>query len=255
MMVRLVIPMLIPLFLLPITSASGIFVPKPRAVAALLSPRAATRKPHSVPGTSRRIKTLAYVEGEYADVFDTSSLPLEQQNIAGAANDYYRMLAQDQNIIPELPDLSNFMIDEKGRLRLKDYPNINLINENDIDKRPNKLTTIARYKNGRVAIREKLGIPAWTPDMSKAAEAQLLKYNQNLGKTTESLDTGGATEAVNITQKIIAALASRPGAKNACADLDLGGEDGPHYPRERELERPRLLPRLRPRSCERSRFC
>ena len=156
----------------------------------------------------RPINTLAYVEGEYVDVFDTSSLSLEQKNIAGAANDYYRMLAQDQNIKPELPDLSNFMIDEKGRLRLRDYPKINLINENDINKRPNKLTTVAGYKNGRVAIREKLGIPAWTPEMSKAAEAELLKYKQNLEDASKSLDTGGATEAVKSTQKIIAVLAS-----------------------------------------------
>ena len=154
------------------------------------------------------INTLAYVEGEYVDVFDTSSMPLEQKVLARAVNDYYRMLAQDQNIKPELPDLSNFMIDEKGRLRLRDYPKIRLINENDINKRPNKLTTVAGYKNGRVAIREKLGIPAWTPEMSKAAEAELLKYNQKLGEANESLDTGGATEAVNSTQKIIAVLAS-----------------------------------------------
>ncbi|KAK3782743.1 hypothetical protein RRG08_037742 [Elysia crispata] len=152
------------------------------------------------------INTLAYVEGEYVDVFDTSRLPLEQKNIAGAANDYYRMLAKDQNIKPELPDLSNFIIDGKGRLRLRDYPKINLINE--ITKRPNKLITVAGYENGRVAIREKLGIPAWTPEMSKAADAELRKYNQSLEDASKSLDTGGATEAVKSTQKIIAVLAS-----------------------------------------------
>ena len=117
--------------------------------------------------------TLAYVEGEYEDVFNISLVPFKQKVIAGAANDYYRMLAQQQNIKPELPDLSNFMIDKDGLLRLKDYPDIRLINENT--HRPNELITVSRYKNGRVAIREKLGIPAWTPEMSRKAKAELLK--------------------------------------------------------------------------------
>ncbi|KAK3761906.1 hypothetical protein RRG08_011211 [Elysia crispata] len=126
------------------------------------------------------------------------------------------MLEEDQGLRPDVPDLS----DKHGRLRLRANTDVNLINENT--GRPNKLTTIASHKGGRDLVRKHLGFSKWTPEMSKAAEAALLKYNQELGEATESLDTGGATEA---------------------------------YPRERRRERPRLLPRLRPRSCERSRFC
>ena len=139
------------------------------------------------------------------DVFTTNGLNLDQQNIAGAANDYYKMLVEDQGLRPEVPDLSKFVVDASGRLRLKDYPKINLINERT--GRPNKLTTIARYKGGRVIVREYLGFSNWTPEMSKKAEASLRKNDQRLGEATESLDTGGATEAVKSTQKIIAVLA------------------------------------------------
>ncbi|KAK3730913.1 hypothetical protein RRG08_061514 [Elysia crispata] len=94
------------------------------------------------------------------DVFTTDGLTLGQRNTAEAANDYYKMLAEDQGLRPEVPDLSSFVVDIDGCLRLEKYPNINLINEKT--GRPNKLTTIADHRG-------------------------------------------------------------RPGANNACADLDLGG--------------------------------
>ena len=127
-------------------------------------------------------------------------MSLDNQNIAGAANDYYRMLEEDQGLRPDVPDLS----DKHGRLRLRANTDVNLINENT--GRPNKLTTIASHKGGRDLVRKHLGFSKWTPEMSKAAEAALLKYNQELGEATESLDTGGATEAVNSAQNIIAVL-------------------------------------------------
>ena len=131
-------------------------------------------------------------------------MSLDNQNIAGAANDYYRMLEEDQGLRPDVPDLSEFMVDKHGRLRLRANTDVNLINENT--GRPNKLTTIASHKGGRDLVRKHLGFSKWTPEMSKAAEAALLKYNQELGEATESLDTGGATEAVNSAQNIIAVL-------------------------------------------------
>ncbi|KAK3738805.1 hypothetical protein RRG08_035684 [Elysia crispata] len=155
------------------------------------------------------INTLAYVEGEYKDVFDMSLVPFEKKVIADAANDYYRMLAQQQNIAPELPDLSNFMIDEEGRLRLKDYPDINLINEST--NNPNELSTVSRCENGRVAIQKKLGIPAWTKKMSKAAKAELLKYIQQLSKADSNIESApledsgqAADEAAKGAEKLLA---------------------------------------------------
>ncbi|KAK3800579.1 hypothetical protein RRG08_032749 [Elysia crispata] len=103
------------------------------------------------------------------------------------------MLEEDQGLRPDVPDLSEFMVDKHGRLRLRANTDVNLINENT--GRPNKLTTIASHKGGRDLVRKHLGFSKWTPEMSKAAEAALLKYNQELGEATESLDTGGATEA------------------------------------------------------------
>ena len=132
-------------------------------------------------------------------------MPLEQQNISGAANDYYRMLAEDQGLRPEMPDLSKFVVDKYGRLRLREYPDINLINENK--GRPNKLTTFARYKGGRDAIRQNLGFPNWSPKVSAAARAALLKAGQQLGKGSESLDKAGAAEAIKSAKKIVAVLA------------------------------------------------
>ena len=152
-------------------------------------------------------KTLAYVEGEYKDVFDTSWMkPSKLKVLAVTVNDYYKMLAQDQNLIPEMPDLSSFVLDENSQLRLKENTDINLINENT--GRPIKLTTIAAHKGGREIVRKYLGFSKWTPEMSKKAAAKLREYNQRLEDASKSLDTGGATEAVKNTQKIISVLAS-----------------------------------------------
>ena len=146
-------------------------------------------------------------EDEYVDVFDTSWMPPSKLKVlAGAANDYYKMLKEDQGLKPEVPDLSSFVLDRDSRLRLKEYPDINLINENT--GRPNKLTTTASNKGGREIVRKHLCFSKWTPEMSKAAEANLRKNDQSLKSSSKSLDTGGATEAVESTQKIIAVLAS-----------------------------------------------
>ncbi|KAK3756426.1 hypothetical protein RRG08_029096 [Elysia crispata] len=169
----------------------------------------------NVDAYGRPINTLAYVEDEYVDVFDTSWMPPSKLKVlAGAANDYYKMLKEDQGLKPEVPDLSSFVLDRDSRLRLKEYPDINLINENT--GRPNKLTTTASNKGGREIVRKHLCFSKWTPEMSKAAEANLRKNDQS--------------------------LKSRPSAKNACADLDLGGEDGPHYVKRASIELALLTP-------------
>ena len=97
------------------------------------------------------------------DVFTTNGLDLDHQNIAGAANDYYNMLWEDQGLKPQVPDLSKFVVDGKGRLRMRGRPDINLINEKT--GRPNKLTYIARKKGGRAIVIEDLGFSNWTPEM------------------------------------------------------------------------------------------
>ena len=138
------------------------------------------------------------------DVFTTDGLTLDQQNTAGAAKEYYRMLAEDQGLRPEVPNLSSFVVDGNGRLRLEGYPDMNLINERT--GRPNKLTTIADHRGGRGIVRKELGFSSWTPQMSKAVEAALRKANLKLGVATKSLDTAGETEAVKSAKKIVAVL-------------------------------------------------
>ena len=142
------------------------------------------------------------------DVFTTNGLDLDHQNIAGAANDYYNMLKEDQGLEPQVPDLSKFVVDGKGRLRLRGRPDINLINEKT--GRPNKLTYIARKKGGRAIVIEDLGFSNWTPEMSKKA-ASLRKNDQQLSNANSTLATApiedseqAADEAVKSAQNILA---------------------------------------------------
>ena len=155
---------------------------------------------------------LVYVEGKYEDVFNMDLVPFEKQAIAGAANDYYRKVAQQQNLAPEVPNLENFYLDTEGRLRLKDHPDVNLINETDSSS-ANLLTSIANRKGGRKIVREKLGFSSWTPKMSKTARESLLNARQNLINAdstlgTDSIENSGqaADEAVKSAQKIVAVL-------------------------------------------------
>ena len=119
---------------------------------------------------------------DVGNFFTTDELSLDQQN---TANDYYKNLASDQGL--SVPDLSSFTIGEDGRLRLKDYPGINLINSRT--GRPNTLGYIAsNWKGGGDAIRQKLGFPNWSPKLSAAAAAALRRANQKLGKAAKDTD-------------------------------------------------------------------
>ena len=164
----------------------------------------------------RQINKLAYVEGEYKDVFDTSRMSVSNRKIlANVVNDYYKMLAKDQNLAPEVPDLDNFELDGNSRLRLRGRPDINLINEKT--GRPNKLTYIAKQKGGGggVIVREGLGFSKWTPEMSIEARKPLLEANQQMSNAASTLATApiedsgqAADEAVKSAQKILAVLTS-----------------------------------------------
>ena len=154
--------------------------------------------------------TLAYVEGEYKDVFDTSRMPISNHKVlVNEVNDYYKMLAQDQNLAPELPDLSKFELDENSQFRLKGYPDLNLINEKT--GRPNLLTTIANRKGGRKIVKKHLGFSQWTPEVSRKAKAELLEASQQLRNADSALETApiedseqAADEAVKNAQNILA---------------------------------------------------
>ncbi|KAK3791477.1 hypothetical protein RRG08_046629 [Elysia crispata] len=157
---------------------------------------------------------LAYVEGEYKDVFDTSRMEVSKHKLlASAVNDYYKMLAQDQNIAPEFPVLDNFEFDSENKLRLKGYPYLNLINEDT--GRPNQLTTVAGRRGGWEIVKKGLGFSRWNPEMSKEAKQQLLKSKQQMSNAASIMATApieeseqAADEAVKSAQKILAVLTS-----------------------------------------------
>ncbi|KAK3737703.1 hypothetical protein RRG08_023101 [Elysia crispata] len=145
------------------------------------------------------------------DVFTTDRMTLGQRNTVEAANDYYKMLAEDQGLSPEVPDLSSFVVDIDGRLRLKNYPDINLINERT--GRPNKLTTITDRRGGGEIVRKELGFSKWTPKMSKEAAAAIRKATQGLDRVASAIETApledsgqGATEAIKSAENIVAVL-------------------------------------------------
>ncbi|KAK3804078.1 hypothetical protein RRG08_057963 [Elysia crispata] len=68
-----------------------------------------------------------------------------QRVLASAVNDYYKNLASDQGLSPELPDINQFVLVD-NRLRLKNYPDINLTNART--GRPNTLGYIAGHWKG-----------------------------------------------------------------------------------------------------------
>ena len=138
-------------------------------------------------------------------VVGNEGLSQAQRVLASAVNDYYKNLASDQGLSPELPDINQFVLVD-NRLRLKNYPDINLTNART--GRPNTLGYIAgHWKGGGEAIRQDLGFPNWSPKLSAAAAAALRRANQELGKAAEDTDNVGLqdvgqvmTEAANAFQ-------------------------------------------------------
>ena len=119
-------------------------------------------------------------------VVGDEGLSQAQRVLASAVNDYYKNLTSDQGLSPELPDINQF-VPVDNRLRLKNYPDINLTNART--GRPNTLGYIAgHWKGGGEAIRQDLGFPNWSPKLSAAAAAALHRANQELGKAAEDTD-------------------------------------------------------------------
>ena len=73
---------------------------------------------------------------------DAEGLTLEQQTVASAVDSYYNAWFKE-GIVPSLGrDINKFELDAGGRLRLKDHPNINIINTKT--SRPNSLNYVAK---------------------------------------------------------------------------------------------------------------
>ncbi|KAK3743262.1 hypothetical protein RRG08_058345 [Elysia crispata] len=148
---------------------------------------------------------------------DIEGLTLEQQTLATAVDDYYDALA-GKGIAPSLGrDINNFELDRDGRLRLKAYPDINIINTRT--GRPNTLNYVARQmKDGGDAIRQDLGFSDWNPGAGKqglppAAASDLNRADQQLSEAASAIETApledlgqGTSEAITSAEKIVDVL-------------------------------------------------
>ena len=117
----------------------------------------------------------------------TSSL--QQELLQTAVDDYYNQLHQ-QGFTPSLGrDSGKFELDGAGRLWLKAYPGLDLVNKRS--GRPLALSTLASH-GGTKAIREDLGFADWAAKKSslpaQAVEA-LQTTNLELGEAAAAVDS------------------------------------------------------------------
>ena len=115
---------------------------------------------------------------------------LQHEVLKTAVNNYYNTLAK-QGLSPELGrNMTNFELVD-GRLRLKAYPNINIVNTRT--GRPNTFDYIAGKEGGGAAIRQELGFPNWTRQgkqkLPAAVVEALSRANWELGEVAGSMDT------------------------------------------------------------------
>ena len=112
---------------------------------------------------------------------------LQQEVLKTAVNNYYNTLAK-QGLSPEL-GRNIELVD--GRLRLKAYPNINIVNTRT--GRPKTFDYIAGKEGGGAAIRQELGFPNWTrrgkQKLPAAAVETLSRANREFGEVAGSMDT------------------------------------------------------------------
>lgn len=116
-------------------------------------------------------------------------MSLQQELLKTAVDDYYNQI-QKQGLTPALGrDPGKFVLVD-GRLRLKAYPNLDLINKRTGS--PLALSTVAGRPGGGVAIREELGFADWTRKKSSLpaqAVESLQTANRELGVAASSVDT------------------------------------------------------------------
>jgi hypothetical protein len=141
---------------------------------------------------------------------------LQQELLQAAVDSYYDALA-DQGLTPSLGrDITKFELVD-GRVRLKAYPDINIVNTRT--GIPNTFDYIAGQRGGRAAIREEMGFSDWArrgagkQKLSAAAVTALNKANQKLGEAAGSADTvelqdlgQAASEASNTLHNLETAL-------------------------------------------------
>ena len=117
-----------------------------------------------------------------------TSLSLQQELLQTTVDDYYNRLQRESLTAALGRDPGRFELVD-GRLRLKAYPNLDLVNKRT--GAPRALSTVANQPGGGVAIREELGFVDWARKKSslpaKAVES-LQTENQQLGEAAAAVD-------------------------------------------------------------------
>ena len=125
---------------------------------------------------------------ERVTIQTSGTLSLQQELLQTAVDDYYNAAAE-AGLTPALGrDPGKFELVD-GRLRLKAYPNLDLVNKRTGS--PLSLSTVAGRPGGGVAIREELGFADWTRKKSSLpaqAVQSLQTENQELGLAATSVD-------------------------------------------------------------------
>ena len=105
-------------------------------------------------------------------------------------DDYYRAMAEQQGMTPSAGrDTTKFFTDDRGKLRLKAYPEVNLVKPSG---EPLKLNTIAGRAGGASIIRDELGFADWTrkkPNLPAKAVSALQAANNELGATASVVES------------------------------------------------------------------
>ena len=119
---------------------------------------------------------------------DIATTSLSTELLTGAVDGYYDNLGEGYPAAGK--DYQKFEIDEKGQLRLRAHPDVDLVKGRD--GKPLKLTTIAGKKGGRTIIREELGFSNWSGRKTTLPAEAVTQIQQADGVLGEA--AGGSLE-------------------------------------------------------------
>ena len=113
---------------------------------------------------------------------DIATTSLSNELLTETVDGYYNALAEDQGVgQPSVGrDYQKFEIDRRGQLRLKAYPEIDLIHKHT--GRPLKISSIASKRGGGTIIRNELGFTDWVrkSNLPAAAAAKLRQADEQM---------------------------------------------------------------------------
>ena len=158
------------------------------------------------------------MSSEGATIQTSATSSLQQDLLQTAVNDYYNQLHQ-QGFTPSLGrDSGKFELDGNGRLRLKAYPGLDLVNKRS--GRPLALSTLAN-RGGVDVVREDLGFVDWAAKKSSLpaqAVESLQTANSELREAAAAVDT---VELEDLGQTVTKVSDSVQRMETALTDADI----------------------------------